>query len=242
MLNGPIPRRRLHQDVSQRIEALILRGELRPGDALPSEREMMAAFEVGRPAVREALLSLQKSGLVKVGNGERARVVAPTAEGIVGELATAARFFLADEDGVRHFQHARTLFESALARLAAESASPDDIQKLGMALQANEASIANPESMERTDVAFHYAIAEIARNPIFNALHEAIVVWLREQRATSLKSAGAARAAYEAHRVIFEAIARRDPHAAGAAMKAHLEDVERRYWSIARPGRDGGAP
>lgn len=233
MLNAPIRRRRLHEDVSERIEETILSGRLQPGDALPSERELMVAFQVGRPAVREALLTLQKSGLVKVGNGERAKVSAPTAASILGELSSAARFLLLQENGVRHFQQARAMFEVGLARAAAEHASEADIDRLAAALSANKASVDDLDAMERTDVAFHFVLAEITANPIFTALHDALVAWLREQRSTSLRSKGAARAAYAAHRKIFEAIRRHDVEQAGAAMQAHLTAVARYYWSAA---------
>ena len=89
---------------------------------------------------------------------------------------------------------------------------------------------------ERTDVAFHYVFAVIAGNPIFTAIHAALVEWLIEQRRTTL-APGEDVVAYEAHRSIFEAVRSRDPDRAEAAMRAHLDHVARRYGEIrgARP-------
>src|SRR5262245_65174847 len=108
---GAIRRRRLYEEVAGRLEAMIQEGQYAPGDQLPSERELMKQFGVGRPAVREALFSLQKMGLVAVNSGERARVTQPTPEVVVQSLSGAARHLLSASDGVRHFQEARAFFE-----------------------------------------------------------------------------------------------------------------------------------
>ena len=73
---------------------------------------------------------------------------------------------------------------------------------------------------------------ELARNPIYVALHEAIVEWLVDQRSVSLRRAGTDRLAFESHREIFEAIAARDPAAAGDAMRRHLDEIAKRYWNV----------
>src|SRR5215216_691931 len=131
----PIRRRKLYEEVALRIEEMIRVGRYSPGDRLPSEKEIMEELGVGRSAVREAMLSLQKMGLVTVRSGERARVTTPTANVLVHELSGAARLLLAQDGGVQLFQDARALFEIGLARLAAERATPNDIRELKMALR-----------------------------------------------------------------------------------------------------------
>src|SRR5271168_874920 len=131
---APIRRRKLYEEVVVRLETWIHEGELKPGDPLPSERELMVHFGVGRPAIREALFALQRMGLVVVANGERPRVSSPTTKTLLGELAGAARLMLAKPEGTQHFQQARTLFECALAEDAARAAGPDDVAKLEKAL------------------------------------------------------------------------------------------------------------
>ena len=96
----PIRRRKLYEEVASRIEEMIHVGRFSPGDRLPSEKEIMEELGVGRSAVREAMLSLQKMGLVTVRSGERARVTTPTANVLVHELSGAARLLLAQEGGV----------------------------------------------------------------------------------------------------------------------------------------------
>jgi len=231
-MQTPIRRRKLYEDVALRIEEMIREGRYAPGDQLPAEREIMEELGVGRSAVREAMLALQRMGLVTLSSGERARVTAPTAKVLVSELSGAARLLLAQEGGVRRFQEARALFEIGLARAAAQRANEADLARLRTALEANRAAIGNHAQFMRTDVAFHYEIAQIPRNAIFTSLYNAVVEWLTEQRETSGRATGAGDAAYAAHERIYRAIAAHDPAAAEAAMERHLEAVVKLYWKM----------
>ena len=71
MSTQPIVRRKLSDEIRDRLVTLIREDELRPGDQLPSERQLMDRFAVGRPAVREALQSLGTAGLIEINHGER---------------------------------------------------------------------------------------------------------------------------------------------------------------------------
>ena len=74
---APIRRRKLYEEVAARIEAKIRAGGYEAGDSMPAEREIMERFGVGRSTVREALLSLEKMGLIAIRSGERARQLKP---------------------------------------------------------------------------------------------------------------------------------------------------------------------
>jgi DNA-binding FadR family transcriptional regulator len=178
------------------------------------------------------MFALHRMGLVVVGNGERPRVSIPTPKTLLGELSGAARLMLAKPDGMRHFQQARTLFECALAEEAARVAIRMDVLALEKALAANRHAVGDSARFMRTDVAFHLAIATIPRNPIYLALHEAIVEWLVDQRSVSLRRAGTDQSAFESHREIFKAIEARDDAAAGQAMRRHLDEIADRYWKV----------
>ncbi|MGH6915271.1 MAG: FCD domain-containing protein [Geminicoccales bacterium] len=230
----PIERRRVFEEIVERIEAMLLAGDLRPGDRLPPERELMRLFQVGRTSVREALFALQRKGVVALQAGERAAVTSPSAAGMVADLSGAARFYMASEPGMRDFQRVRALFEAALARHAARVASADDLALLETALRDNQRARGDEARFVETDVAFHYAIARIVESPLIDALHTALVAWLREQRTASIAPRGSARAAARAHRAIFEAIAAHDQDAAEQAMQDHLAEVERFYWQARR--------
>jgi len=236
--SNPIRRRRLYEEVEDRLQEEITSGRLKAGDAMASERELMQRFGVGRPAVREALLALQRKGLVRVGAGERTRVSQPTVDAIVKGVSGPVSLMLAKPEGVRHLQQARRFFECALARHAAQQAKAAELARLAARLAANRAALMHPHDFERTDLLFHYELALVADNPIFSSLHQATVGWLAQQRTVSLMQPGAMRAAYRFHESVYEAIEAHDPDAAEARMEAHLKSVERYYWRTAASPRE----
>jgi DNA-binding FadR family transcriptional regulator len=227
----PIRRRRLYEEVEARLQQEIASGRLKAGDTVPSERELMLRFGVGRPAVREALLALQRKGLLRIGAGERTRVSEPSIDAVVDGVSGAVSLMLANPEGVKHLQQARRLFECALARHAAEAAKPADLARLAKRLAANRSALLHPQDFERTDVEFHYELALLSANPIFSSLHQATVGWLAQQRTVSLMQPGAMRAAYRFHESIYAAIEAHDPDEAEARMQAHLKSVEKYYWT-----------
>jgi GntR family transcriptional regulator, sialic acid-inducible nan operon repressor len=230
-------RSRLFEQVANILEQRIRDRELGAGAELPSERQLMAEFGVGRPAVREALFHLQRAGLVELRAGSRARVTAPNAEFVMSSLSSSAKYLLSDDNGVRHFQDARALFETGLARDAARNATSKDIRHLSDALDANYKSIGDIRGFEGSDIAFHYAIATIPNNPIYVVLHRAIIDWLVDQRRVTLSYPGQNRVAFDAHVSIFEAIKAHDPELADARMRSHLEQVAKLYWKARRAAK-----
>jgi DNA-binding FadR family transcriptional regulator len=222
-----IRRRKLYEDVAERVEQRIRNEEFAPGGRLPSERQLMREFGVGRPAVREALFYLNRMGLIELRSGERAKVA---------ELSGAARYFLSEPGGIDHFQQARALFETGLARYAAEKASAQDLAALDAALDANREAVGDVKKFGETDVAFHYALAVIPRNPIYTAIHAAIIEWLVEQRQVTLSIPGQNRIAYEAHADIYRAIEAHDADEAERQMRTHLAQVAALYSRVTGGG------
>lgn len=221
---------KVHEAIASQLEAKILDGFYKEGQALPSERDLMEQLGVGRPAVREAMLSLERSGLVKLSNGERARVCRPTATTVALSLSTSVKMLMTTEEGIRNLQAIRQIFEVALARKAAKDASASQLARLEAALLKNEAALGNDVEFERTDVAFHYEIALIAGNPLISGLHESLVGWLADQRTVALRQSHFDEQALSRHRAIFQAIVHRDPDRAEAAMQDHLESVVHAFW------------
>ena len=216
----PLRRRKLYQEISARLEEMILEGSLGPGDRLPSERDLMERFGVGRPSVRQALFALERMGLVSVASGERAVVVEPSTERIVDDLSGAVRYYFAHKDGLRHFEDVRAFIEIGWVRRAALTATDAGIAELRRAVEENEAAVGDPPEFQRTGGAFHHKLAEMSGNPIFTAIQEAFQDWLGPQRMEGHGEDEAARA----HRRIFEAIAARNADRAEAEMADHLQE------------------
>jgi DNA-binding FadR family transcriptional regulator len=225
-----IERKKLFEHVAAHLESQILSGRLRPGDILPPERDLQATFGVGRPAIREALIALQKAGLVELTNGARARVKMPTASQIFTGMAPAVRQLLSTDEGQRHFQRTRLFFEVGLAREAARMATEADIAALRTALENNRRSIGLTDSFVQTDIAFHFELARMAKNPVFDALHDQMSDWLKDQRTVTLAEPGQEAIACQAHAAICDGIIAHDPDAAEAAMRMHLEQLFATYW------------
>lgn len=232
-----IERKKLSEQVMAYLEDDIIEGRLQPGDRLPSERALMEQFGVGRPAIREALFLLQKMGLVALSSGSRARVIRPTPEVVMGELAGVMKHLLARPDGQRDFQDARKLFECAMAREAARDATPEDIATLRRALAANREALGRDPLFKQTDVSLHREIAKIAGNRVFVAAHDAMAQWLDDLRAAMAQEEGQNEIALAAHERIVDAIESGDPEQADRVMREHLEqhyDTYRRVMEARR--------
>lgn len=231
MTGDQVRKKKLSEEVEARLEKDIADGVVKVGDALPSERELMARFGVGRPSVREALFSLQKKGLVSLASGSRARVTLPDIANILRDLSTAARLYLGHPDGLRSLHELRTMIEASLARNAARQATPADVRRLEEKLLANRATIGNREEFERTDNEFHYELVKIAGNPLLVQLHEILVDWLQDQRDIVLDFPEIDRIAYEHHESIYNSILEHRPDLAEDAVRASLQTVDRAYWA-----------
>ena len=224
-----MPPRKKYEEIVDHLELQIFTGRLKVDEKLPSERDLMAQFGAGRSSVREALFALQRKGLASARAGTVARVTQPTADSLVSELSGAVRHLLLRPEGIRDLQNARLLFEVGLARNAAMSAGPGDIESLREALDANRKAH-DSETFQDSDRQFHYALAHIGGNQIFTALNVALNDWLAEQRRVSARAGASFAEVYRQHEAVFLAIEARDPDAAVAAMNAHLQSVAANYW------------
>lgn len=232
----PIPRRKLSHDILDRLLAKINSGELVAGDPLPSERDLMTSFEVGRPAIREAMQTLQRMGFIAITHGERARVVAPTARTMLGQLNETARHILTTSpQSLAHLKDARIFFELGMARLAAARAKPSDIARLEDRLSEQQAAGLDFVGFLQADIAFHREIAGIASNPIFQAVSEAMLGWLREYHVGLLRKLGREAQTLSEHRQILDRIADHDVDGSAAAMLAHLTRANDLYRGASEP-------
>lgn len=219
----PIQRRKLYQEIFDRLQERIRGGEFGPGDQLPSERDLMEFYGVGRPAVREALQALARAGVVEITHGERARVVVPTAALLVSQMATGAQHLLRMQpDLIDHLKDARLFLECGTVRRAAERATPDDVGRLRQRLSEHRAALDDLSQFLARDKAFHREIAAIAGNPIFATVVDAMFDWASEYYRAFVRAPGAEDLTLAEHERIVEAIAGHDPAGAEQAMREHL--------------------
>jgi GntR family transcriptional regulator, sialic acid-inducible nan operon repressor len=220
----PIVRRKLSTEVYERLKSMITTGELKAGDQMPSERELMERFGVGRPAIREAMQALNGMGLLAISHGERAKVLNVTPRSLFGQVDRAAEIMLTTSPAaLDHLKEARIFFERGIVRQAAERAEPADIDALGAFLAEQRAALGDPERFIGIDMRFHARIAAVPGNPIFEAVAESMLGWLRQYHNELLIWSGKENVTLLEHEEILDAIARHDPDGAEAAMVRHLE-------------------
>ena len=140
-----ITRRKLSDEVFDRLLKEIENGGYAPNAHIPSERELMAAYGVGRPAIREAMQRLEKLGLIVINHGERARVSQPTVADVIGQIEHAARHILATQpQSLSQLQDARIFFEIGMVREAARRPTPPISPAGGGPQPAGSISTATP--------------------------------------------------------------------------------------------------
>jgi DNA-binding FadR family transcriptional regulator len=224
MVDDAIVRRRLSDEVFDRLMAMITGGALHPGDAMPSERDLMQRFGVGRPAVREAMHALANMGLISISHGERARVHQLTARSILHQVDMTARIMLATSpDSLDHLKAARRFFERGMVREAAERGTEADIERLRATLQRQRESLGDSDAFITADMRFHTQIAAISGNPLFEAVSEAMLNWLRQYHTELLIWTGKENFTLAEHETIIERLAAHDPEGAEEAMTKHLD-------------------
>jgi DNA-binding FadR family transcriptional regulator len=229
-----IQRRKLYEDVLDRLMVRIRSGELQPGAHLPSEREIMEADGVGRPAVREALQALERSGIVEIAHGERARVVVPTAQKLIAQVAGGAAHLLRSQpDMLKHLKEARVFLETNVARKAAECATEEQVALLRQKVQAQRDAIGDLTAFIHRDMEFHSAIADIGGNPIFPAIVQSLFQWANEFYQPMVRAAGAEQITLAEHEAIVDAIASHDGDGAALAMERHLNRANDLYRTLA---------
>ena len=235
---APITRRKLYQEVQERLLQRINAGEIRPGDQLPSERELMEFYGVGRVAVREALQELARSGIVEISHGERARVVVPTARLLIQQMGEGTRHLLRMQpEMLDHMKEARLFLEAGMVRLAAQRATPEDVALLRERWQRHQDALQDLEHFIERDMQFHREIARISGNPIFPAIVEAMFGWAGEYYRTIVRAPGVESVTLAEHERILLAIELRDPDAAERAMRDHLTRTSALYQHV-RPDVD----
>ncbi len=214
---------RLFEQIVQQVEESILKGQLKPGDQLPAERDLAQRFGVSRTAVREAVKTLREKGLVEAYSGRGTFVTNGTSQAIRQSLDLMIRFN--KQEGSAHLAELRFVLEPEIAGLAAERIEDQLLSTMREAVAVMDRNLRDPDGYVEADLDFHLALAEAAGNPLILSLLDSIVGLLREQRSRIFNvERGPERGQYH-HKRILAAVESRDAEAARVAMRAHLRQV-----------------
>lgn len=219
---------KLAQSVVRQIELLILRGILRPGERLLSERELSERMGVSRPSLREAVADLVARGLL---------VSRPNAGIFVAEVLGSAfspalvGLFSSHDEAVFDYLSFRRDMEGLAAERAARLGSDTDLAVIGTILARMEAAHekADPGAEADLDAGFHMAIIEASHNVVMlhmmRAMHDLLRKGVLYNRQMMFRNRDTRVQLLEQHRSIFAALEGRDPARARAEMEAHLDFV-----------------
>ena len=223
----PIRPKKISEEIVEQIKALIAKGELKPGERIPSERDMATLLGVSRPSVREAIMVLEAMGLVDSRQGGGTYVRSLTENSIADPLSNMVAN---DPKLLQALVEVRKGIESWSAFLAASRASDAEIAQLGELFAEMERQAASGGWDPTIDSRFHYVITNATHNTlqlhVLNTIHGLFEATIHVTLSEFYRRQGYLEPLLEQHRCIYQAIASRDPQLARQAMMDHLEFVE----------------
>ena len=218
----PVRREGLAEKVLHRILGLIRSGNLKAGDKLPSERNLMEIFAVSRPPIREALSALSILGVVESRHGGRASITDLDAQKLLSPLD----FFLSISDlHIADMFQCRRLIECEVASLAARSSDEDGKKEL-VKLLAAQKQISEAVSFRIADKEFHEKISQLAGNEMLSRLNDGLYNLGLEIRRKATEDKNIVLQSIKEHGKIVDAICKSDPVKASEAMRRHLNSIE----------------
>lgn len=227
----PVQTKRASEEIYEQIRQLILNGEIKPGERLPSERKMMDMMRRSRPTIREAMRMLEREGYIKIYSGSSGAVVQEiSVDNAVQSLETIMQFQQLTVENILEF---RRMTESEGAKLASRRRTEGDLQKIEETLENTGKSIGDVESFIDCDMQFHLAVAEASRNAMYTIMLQVcrnmIGEALMEIFSTGSETERTERyyRILEAHKSVYQAIAEGQEETACQNMKRHLVHAER---------------
>ncbi len=229
---------RAYEAIVQQIEEAIYRGDLQPGQHLPSEKELMRQFEVSRSTIREALRVLENTGFIKTHHGS------PNGGAIVQEFSTdslqkslLALISRTHQISLVELLQFRMVIESATTSLVALLRTDEQLNLLTAAHNEMEMLISDEtvEAFKEADITFHRLIADSAENELLRICHQVALnvmtdilgekLWQAENRQALMRKI------YQRHARILHAIRAQDGEMASALAKRDLIEYYGPYFS-----------
>lgn len=215
----------ISQEVVSRLRDMIHRGEIKAGDKLPPERDLAKLLNVSRPTLRAGIRSLVAFGVLQSKQGAGTFVVnnegPPSLDGNQLKLLVSLRGFTTAE-----MFEARLALEMAVAGLAAERATSDQLASLAEELAGIFGALDDPEQFLVHDMNFHQLVAAASGNRILTSLMNMVATILFDVRSKTVKRARDLKESAEMHRIIYRAIRDKKVEDARNAMREHLLNAQ----------------
>lgn len=229
----PIRPKKISEEIVGQIKELISKGELRPGERIPSERDMANLLGVSRPSVREAIMVLEAMGLIESRQGGGTYVRSLTETSLADPLTTMVE---KDPRLLHALVEVRMGLESWAAYLAASKATEEEIASLSKLIKEMESQAGSGGWDPEVDAQFHYTITMSTHNTIQLHVLDTIRGLFQATIEVALlefyKREGYLESLLDQHRSIFDAIRQRNPEQARQAMITHLAFVQEKLPQI----------
>lgn len=215
----PVVRESSVSEVAKRLLDHLSEGNLKPGTRLPAERQLADALGVARSSVRGALSALDVLGIIEIRPGSGSYVREGTSEFLPRAINWG---LMLGQRRTQDLVEVRTFMEGMSARLAADRASAEDVERLAGHLERMREAGTDVKAFIDADIAFHLETANIARNTvlsdILHSIRALLQVWM--ERAGDIE--GTVSGTLHEHGAVLDAIRAGDPEAADAAMAEHM--------------------
>src|SRR3954453_17719215 len=208
----------------EKLRAMIVSGELRPGDRLPREADLASTLGLSRNSLREAVRALSLMRILDVRQGDGTYVSSLAADSLLEALNFIVEFHR--DASVLELLEVRRILEPAASARAAVRISAEEV--VGLEQVLNRATVQSPvEDLVEADVEFHRLIAVAGGNTVLASLIESLSGPTQRARVwRGITQEGALQRTLDEHRAIFNAIARRDPDMARTWATVHIAGVE----------------
>ena len=225
----PLSRATLPQEIVKALTNLIMKRVWKPGDLIPTEKELAIRFQVGRSTIREAVKSLVVLGVLEARAGEGSFVRESTSELLSGAFRWG---LLLGERNLDDLVDVRVLVEVECTRRAAERRDKRTLDLLLESLREMQASQDDHNAFMESDTKFHLAIAQAAHNPIFENIGSTIQSIVRIWYPKTYYIPETKGRTVAEHTVIADAIAAGNEAEAGTAMRTHLVNAGHRLRRV----------
>jgi GntR family transcriptional regulator, transcriptional repressor for pyruvate dehydrogenase complex len=223
----------ISDEIAKQIMDLISRGELKPGDHLPSERELCKDFGASRSSLREALRCLSIVGVLNARVGEGTSV-ADDGEKFLRKIIEWR--LITERHDIENLLEVRMALEGVSAANTARHATAEQVEELRKLIAKMKSSLKDEKTFAALDLEFHVAMAEASGNQLVSDLIALVRGQLLKALHKVLVVPHALPLALKEHTAIFDAIERRDPDGAREAMQKHLLAHLMRYNAANRNG------
>ncbi|TWH57140.1 GntR family transcriptional repressor for pyruvate dehydrogenase complex [Desulfitobacterium sp. LBE] len=222
-----IKKKKLHEEIIEKINELIVQGGFKVGDKIPSLSYLSNAFGVGVPTIREALSVMSALGLMEIKHGSGAYIKA-----LPSALDPTAGLSLNNSLELLHWYQYRRAVDVEAAGLAAENRTDDDIFLLEDIHQRIVNDLRYRGEASDFDFEFHQAIATATRNPVFvevsanikQKIQHFFELNYQQYKLTTSRKEGI----IKEHLNVLEAIKNGDKQNAYKFMRVHLNNAEKK--------------